>query len=919
MVAAYMQILIHAVDSSLYTDADQNSTTWAGPPPEIVTTQSLLYASLATSLFAAFLAMLGKQWISWYLRNRRGSAADKSRDRQRKLDGLENWHFHVVIEGLPVMLQLALLLFGCALSRHLWAISRTVAGVAIAATLLGVIAYIAFTLAATLFYNCPFQTPASLIIRSLVSHHYTIHTLPTMPLAAGSRRPVKDLRRFLRRLHSGIRSVASSFGCGTNVPPETPDIPLAIVALPRIFEETSLDWEICKADTRCVAWVLRSTTDNDMIFSAVRFAADLIWYPEIPGTFSPHILTDLFFECLLDRRVVPGRAEQASLIGMALTSVLSIQLSVEPGSDDLNRLCQRIVHNVDLSSSPEVVFGLVASVLDFVAQTPVLMMDGGSLGTRINTPPADLPVAYKLWLGRTILQTVWRWRRLQHHTTIIDFYWMASTCKNLVAEGDQVPTVLKTIWILTLTICLGATVDVRDLYPSNNEYETFSFSNMYVVSPVISHALFTALDFLRGQLATIIRSGDVRSGFISSTFSTLSDLDIPQVANFQDACISWIQEIIRSPLYPEDERYSMASSAVALLGKRFDPPPSTEPSSHVRATAIRPLLDFLLLGEGSQPTGSPPYPGIIALQAVTIAAEHKHFDPMVLPVLTCTLLPTHPLQPRILALRLFQQPGFEWCSSQAEAFSDMNRARLLEAVGDPFHFIPDPPFQSGQPMTTTLYEPMRTAILLIEFATSGLWRNHLRRSNFTSCEEIISTEEGRDLAFKHMIQRETGAGVGSFNSLAKLILAIRRLEEIECWNTAEVVILWAWTNVDVNAANHDAYGLIEQETLNYYCLRGMQRRGTLSKHIKANSRQPVRMWVGGGEFSGVIREDLDRISQTCQLRRLYQLFECDHTTWGDTAVVGKVDEVSLGSDSEREVGMRTTIPVNFLDFSCDYP
>jgi len=475
MTAAYMRILIHAVNSSLYADVDPNSTTWTGPPPEIVTIQSLLYASLATSLFAAFLAMLGKQWVGWYLRNRGGSAADKSRDRQRKLDGLENWYFHVVIESLPVMLQLALLLLGCALSPYLWTISRTVAGVTITATLLGVILYICFTFAATFFRNCPYQTPASLIIRSLVPHHRTTRTPPPIPLVAVSSHPAKDLRELFRRLRSGVWSMLSSVVCAANVPPDTPgtpEVPLAAISSPvRIFEDTFFDWESCQADTRCVAWLLYFTTDSDMIFSTVRFAADFVWYPEIAGDLSPHILTDLFFECQLDRRVVPGRAERGSLIGMTLASILNIQLCVEPESEDLNHLCQRIVHNVDLSSSSEATFKLVASVLEFVAQTPFPMADGGSLGTGINRnpPPTHLPVTFKLWLGRMILQTVWRWRRLQHHTTTIDFYWVASTCKKLMAEGDRVPNVFKTIWILTLTICLGATVDIHDLFPPNNE------------------------------------------------------------------------------------------------------------------------------------------------------------------------------------------------------------------------------------------------------------------------------------------------------------------------------------------------------------------------------------------------------------------------------------------------------------------
>ena len=470
-----MKVLIHAANDSLYTDADPDSVTWTGPPPEIVTTQSLLYASLATSLFAAFLAMLGKQWVTWYLRNRGGSAADKSRDRQRKLDGLESWYFHIVIESLPVMLQLALLLLSCALSRHLWSINRTVAGVAVTATLLGATIYTCFTLAAILFHNCPYQTPASFIIRFLVSQ--TIHKPPLVGLVTASRRFMKEPRRLLRRFRSGLRSVTRGLGC--NALRGTPTIPFTNVTSPiPIFLDTSLDLESLGSDLRCVAWVLYSTTDDDVIFSTVKFAADQTLYPEIAGILSSHVLTDLFFECLLDRRVVLGRAEQASLVGMTLASTLSIQLIAKPDSEDLNQLCQRIVYNIDSSSSSDAMFQLVVSVLEFIA--PPQVMDREHFGEGINTPPKHWPVTFRLWLGRIILQTAWRWRRLQDCPTIIDLYWISKTCKSLVVEGDQIPTVFKTVWVLTLAICLGVTTDIRDLYPPNNEYVTSAFSDIAV-------------------------------------------------------------------------------------------------------------------------------------------------------------------------------------------------------------------------------------------------------------------------------------------------------------------------------------------------------------------------------------------------------------------------------------------------------
>ena len=310
MTAAYMQILIHAVNNSLFPDANPDSITWTGPPPEIVTVQSLLYASLATSLFAAFIAMLGKQWINRYLRNHGGSAADKSRDRQRKLDGFTKWHFHLVIESLPVMLQLALLLLGCALSRYLWTISRTVAGVIVAMTLFGLTSYIFFTLAATLYYNCPYQTPPSILART-VTRYLTCSDAALARLLRSfieSFPSVRSPGRILGQLHSEVRSVLKGFGCVPAAGEEIEHIPLAVVVTSstRVFEDIPIDWEVCKADVRCVSWVLGSTTGIDVIFSTVRFAADMIWYPEIAGVLSPHVLADLFLDCVLDGWVIPG-------------------------------------------------------------------------------------------------------------------------------------------------------------------------------------------------------------------------------------------------------------------------------------------------------------------------------------------------------------------------------------------------------------------------------------------------------------------------------------------------------------------------------------------------------------------------------------------------------------------------------------
>ena len=80
--------------------------------------------------------------------------------------------------------------------------------------------------------------------------------------------------------------------------------------------------------------MLDSTTDPDVILSTVRFIADTIWFPEIARAISLQVLADLFFDCLLERRVIPGKEEHAISTGMALASVLSIQLCIDPRSQE---------------------------------------------------------------------------------------------------------------------------------------------------------------------------------------------------------------------------------------------------------------------------------------------------------------------------------------------------------------------------------------------------------------------------------------------------------------------------------------------------------------------------------------------------------------------------------------------------------
>ena len=253
---------------------------------------------------------------------------------------------------------------------------------------------------------------------------------------------------------------------------ETPEIPLAVVATPvQIFGEAHVDWDGCEADTRCIAWLLHSTTDINVIYSTVRFAADMIWYPEIAGALSPYIPVDLFFDCLVDGRVVSERLEHASAIGMALVSVLNIQLSVEPENKDLKELCEHISHRVQWVLSAEPTVALVVTTLKSVVQIPSPIPAGPPLTWRtLESTPEHLSTSCKLWLSRVMLQMLWRWRRIQNPTTVLPFFPIAPICRRLMADGDQAFTIHKTNCVLAMAISLGLSVDMRDLYAPDKKY-----------------------------------------------------------------------------------------------------------------------------------------------------------------------------------------------------------------------------------------------------------------------------------------------------------------------------------------------------------------------------------------------------------------------------------------------------------------
>ena len=431
------------------------------------------------------------------------------------------------------------------------------------------------------------------------------------------------------------------------------------------------------------------------------------------------------------------------------------------------------------------------------------------------------------------------------------------------------------------------------------------------------------------QMAIRVGAGNPY-GFVP-VLSALCHFDPPQVMVIRKLWLSWMTDILGSR-HQALQRCRVAGEVVKLVWEQTKHRMLT--CSFARypedATSIPALLDFLRLGE--QTRWEDYAPGVITLRILPYGERSNDFCLTILPILASTLQPTHPLRSRKISLEAFCQLGFRWLSSQMESVSSVDRAGLLHAVGDPFQSTPDITLRDDQYVFEDKYKPMNGAALLIEFASSDLWRDHLHHSNFVSCEEALSTEQGRESAFTHL--KHLAERWPFLSTPAKIISAIECLEALRCPNTVEVVLafIWASRGMDQPYIDLDGWRLIQRKTLAFYKFRGIGRLKVLSQHITAHRichfrgqnsqcrvegvRLPVRTAMGQRKWGCMEDWEGDlRLAQACQRKMLYQLFGCNPTTW----------EEMLTADSERadrgvdaSVGQSGT-PGQFVGWACDYP
>ena len=283
---------------------------------------AILHASLGVSLFAAFLATLGRQWLNHYSKmETRGSIIDRGRCRQRKMNGMATWHFDLVMESLPLLLQTALLLIGYAISEYLFLINKVAASVAVSFSTFCFLFYFLVISVATFSYNCPFQTPLSLIFHCLVrfDDEHKKYLKRAWKWFGG----FFSRKAWLKQKSGGL----SGFGA-LNVNSSNDHIELPMANTPNkpppLFNEDT-DWNGYVVDSNCIARLFEM--DAAATTAITKFIPEVVWHAGI-RTAPLERLYDTVLECFdgsSGRPVATPKLRDQAYLGAKALLHLAIQ------------------------------------------------------------------------------------------------------------------------------------------------------------------------------------------------------------------------------------------------------------------------------------------------------------------------------------------------------------------------------------------------------------------------------------------------------------------------------------------------------------------------------------------------------------------------------------------------------------------
>ncbi|KAH9944511.1 uncharacterized protein BXZ73DRAFT_87395 [Epithele typhae] len=145
------------------TDPETTAVVSFKPSAFAIRLNTLWFSSLVCSLLSASLGLLVKQWLREYLAGASSVSRESIRVRQFRHDGLRRWHVSAIILFLPILLQVALLLFLAGLLDLLWTLHPVVASVVTALVAVAVLFHTATIILPIPSKNadCPYRSPQS--------------------------------------------------------------------------------------------------------------------------------------------------------------------------------------------------------------------------------------------------------------------------------------------------------------------------------------------------------------------------------------------------------------------------------------------------------------------------------------------------------------------------------------------------------------------------------------------------------------------------------------------------------------------------------------------------------------------------------------------------------------------------------------
>ncbi|KAJ7191270.1 hypothetical protein GGX14DRAFT_600992 [Mycena pura] len=238
----------------------------------IITAQSSLYFSLFSTLLAALLAVLAKQWLLHY-----DSAGERG--------SMEDWSI------FPLLLQTSLLLFAAALSIYLWTINQVIAAISISLTSLEVILYILMVVSAVISRDSPYQTSLTAILISIISYAATVFKDLKQKNRSFSRDPDESSKIQHRKFWQKLK----------NLPPLLPrfNSEKSRSATPKptpMFDELPSP----SKEIEAVLWALETSTDPGVVEAAAVMDPSLQWPIDLELQPAMRRMADVFNSCMGD-------------------------------------------------------------------------------------------------------------------------------------------------------------------------------------------------------------------------------------------------------------------------------------------------------------------------------------------------------------------------------------------------------------------------------------------------------------------------------------------------------------------------------------------------------------------------------------------------------------------------------------------